>query len=564
VRSMSRPEAVILGIDGADPDLIGELLRAGQLPNLAQLAAAGAWGALRSTMPPVTPCAWNTIYTGVEPAKHGVIGFALVPPGTYSMTYTDSTHRLAPAFWELLNEAGLTTGIFQMPYTYPVEPLTGYMVSGIMGTPALTPEATHPPELCAEILAAHPHHSLSWPTKSSGEPDIDKLLDHMDSEEEVCLHLLRQHTTDVFAYTVGYVDFAQHHYLLTRRAEARNGLVIEDLAALAYARADRLLGKLMEAVGDNTLLFVVSDHGGAIAEYLVDLDRLTDRFGGAFGGAANEATGEVPSQGGLPARLSRWLQSARAARVRALGVQMLPRCLTRSVSVRSRTLQWSRQHAFLWNPSTYAYVTVNLHGREPEGRVAPESYEDVIRQVMEWASGITAPDTGESLYAAVRGEEALEGDSAIPRPDLALMPAQSNIAALNGPARRALRGTVHEGRLVIPVAEALTCAEAPALRAAEHSLKAVLFASGPGITAGARVDDGRLRDFAPTLLHTLGLPVPGYMDGRVLSEILTPGQSPPTFSDRPMTRRGGGEVGTPYTEAESAAVEAKLADLGYV
>jgi len=47
----------------------------------------------------------------------------------------------------------------------------------------------------------------------------------------------------------------------------------------------------------------------------------------------------------------------------------------------------------------------------------------------------------------------------------------------------------------------------------------VLMVMGPGVKKGCRVVGARIIDLAPTILYAMGIPVPSYMDGRVLKEI---------------------------------------------
>ena len=78
-------------------------------------------------------------------------------------------------------------------------------------------------------------------------------------------------------------------------------------------------------------------------------------------------------------------------------------------------------------------------------------------------------------------------------------------------------------------------------------------------------------DIAPTVLHLLGIPVPGDMDGRVLTEVLDPAT---TSSDLPVhaavlaTAAAGADsptsVDSAYTAEEDAVIQQRLADLGYL
>ena len=66
---------LLIGLDGADWEIVDRLASAGRLPNLGRLKREGAWGVLRSEEPLLSPIVWTTIATGRPPADHGIIGF---------------------------------------------------------------------------------------------------------------------------------------------------------------------------------------------------------------------------------------------------------------------------------------------------------------------------------------------------------------------------------------------------------------------------------------------------------------------------------------------------------
>lgn len=82
--SPERPAILFLAFDGLDRSLIYDMLRKGELPNLAELLGGqGEKGQfphayfdeeLLSTMPSSTLAAWSTVITGRTPAEHGVAG----------------------------------------------------------------------------------------------------------------------------------------------------------------------------------------------------------------------------------------------------------------------------------------------------------------------------------------------------------------------------------------------------------------------------------------------------------------------------------------------------------
>src|SRR5579872_7564899 len=67
--------AVILGFDGMDPELTERFIAEGRLPNLAKLRDEGTFRKLRTTYPPISPVAWSTFMTGVNPGKHNIYDF---------------------------------------------------------------------------------------------------------------------------------------------------------------------------------------------------------------------------------------------------------------------------------------------------------------------------------------------------------------------------------------------------------------------------------------------------------------------------------------------------------
>src|SRR5215468_8819411 len=67
--------AVILGFDGMDPELAQRFIAEGKLPNLEKLQQQGSFHKLRTTYPPISPVAWSTFMTGVNPGKHNIYDF---------------------------------------------------------------------------------------------------------------------------------------------------------------------------------------------------------------------------------------------------------------------------------------------------------------------------------------------------------------------------------------------------------------------------------------------------------------------------------------------------------
>jgi Type I phosphodiesterase / nucleotide pyrophosphatase len=66
---------IFLGLDGLDPELTERWMAEGKMPNLTRLQQQGSYRRLRTTCPPLSPVAWSTFATGVNPAKHNIFDF---------------------------------------------------------------------------------------------------------------------------------------------------------------------------------------------------------------------------------------------------------------------------------------------------------------------------------------------------------------------------------------------------------------------------------------------------------------------------------------------------------
>ncbi len=149
---------IVLGIDGFDHQLATDLLSAGRLPNLARLASQGGFRPLATSTPPLSPVAWSTFITGLDPGAHGIFDFIhrepstlesflstsrTVPPGRMltlgSWQFPLSAGRVellrgGVAFWDVLEQHGIETTIVRMPANFPPSGKATRELSG-MGTP---------------------------------------------------------------------------------------------------------------------------------------------------------------------------------------------------------------------------------------------------------------------------------------------------------------------------------------------------------------------------------------------------------------------------------------------
>src|SRR3990172_4455409 len=146
---------VILGFDGMDPELAARYMDQGRLPHLAHLRDTGTFRPLQTTFPPISPVAWSSFLTGVNPGKHKIYDFLARDCASY-LPYLSSAQirpakrslrtgryllplgrpqtkllRKGKPFWHFLGEAGFFSSIIRLPITFPPEKFSGVLLSGM-------------------------------------------------------------------------------------------------------------------------------------------------------------------------------------------------------------------------------------------------------------------------------------------------------------------------------------------------------------------------------------------------------------------------------------------------
>jgi predicted AlkP superfamily phosphohydrolase/phosphomutase len=137
-------KAIFLGFDGLDARLTERLMAEGKLPNFARLKAQGGYRRLRTTFPALSPVAWSTFATGVNPAKHNIFDFLNRDLRTYVPELSSAKvtrhgvemRRKSETFWKILGRNAVSSTILRVPITFPPEDFNGRLLSA-MCTPDL-------------------------------------------------------------------------------------------------------------------------------------------------------------------------------------------------------------------------------------------------------------------------------------------------------------------------------------------------------------------------------------------------------------------------------------------
>ena len=119
----------LIGLDGADWEIIDPMIEKGELPNLAALKKRGAWGNMKSMKPMLSPLLWTSVATGKSPSEHGIIDFLMKDARTGRVVPVTSRWRKTKALWNIFTDVGKTSSFVAWWATWPAEPVLGHMVS---------------------------------------------------------------------------------------------------------------------------------------------------------------------------------------------------------------------------------------------------------------------------------------------------------------------------------------------------------------------------------------------------------------------------------------------------
>ena len=281
---------LLIGLDGADWEIIDPLIAAGRMPHMQRLIASGVRARLRTITPALSPLIWTSIVTGVGPEKHGILDFVAVSPETGTAIPVTSNLRRVKALWNIMTGAGRTSGVIAWWASWPAEAVDGFLVSdrvayqlfgGAAGSSDLG-RLTHPESLWLPVrsMVVNPSDitddevgmfiegasALKGADFAEHRRRLAAILASTRTYMAIGMNLLRAYDPDFKALYLEGTDTIAHDFM-RYRAPAMEGVTPEMLAAFGevvdryYEYADGLLGEILTLADPGTVVLVCSDHG---------------------------------------------------------------------------------------------------------------------------------------------------------------------------------------------------------------------------------------------------------------------------------------------------------------
>ena len=473
-------KVVVIGLDGATWDLLEPWMAAGDLPNLTAFRNESSWGMLKTVMPYLSPPAWTSAVTGVNPGRHGIFDFQRRLPGQTVIVTETAKSRRSPPIWNLLKGSGKVSAIINVPMTDPPDEIDGMMVAGF-------PHLDHdgyawPPELearCKEMgyLLDEMEMKLS---PGREEEILHEYTTTRDKRWELTKQLYQEKEYDLFWVVFTGVDRIQHLYWIfddpkNPKYDATLAQRYADTMRRFWIEQDRILGEFFALIRPGTTVLIISDHG--------------------FGPSRREL------------RVGNWLQTAASGFSSPEASQI-----------------------FSLDLSDAARLYVRTPGRERGADLAPAGARGLRDRLQAGLAGAIDPETGERPVEEIYpSERVFVGKYAEKGPDLTVLPDYGWYIAWGD------MKTNYQLPAFGPMSTTVS---------GWHRMDGVFLLKGPEATVGKAAKSYSLLDVAPTCLYLLGRPLPtdfdgGVMDGALRPELLQ--KNPPVFKgtlneeDRPLT-----------------------------
>lgn len=398
-------KVLAIGIDAAESTLVRQMIEQDELPSLRSLLAKGRWLEVRSPSSIGSGTVWPTFLTGEEPAKHGIYSEWKWLPETMSLRRYEG-HHLTP-FWKDLSEQRVSVGVFDVPFAPPVGITHGFEVCEWWAHDSTATGLQAGPDRIRSLVNEAPAHPLSANRFAATTPDSKSNLKELAgacSEGAGLRGALVQRLIDDVKPRLSIVVFPEIHHAghqLWHTVASNhpfyqelNGASFEPALKDVYRAVDRQIGNLVNSAGPDASVMVFALHGMrpslGFPAFLGPL--LCER------GFSQVAT--LRSQTWTSRALSLFAAAKRhtPTPLKRLYYKVTPSTATYKLARPTMlpAYDWQKTRAFSLPTDQYGWIRINLTGRESQGIVPVNHYDELCAELEQMLSTLTSA-TGEPL-----------------------------------------------------------------------------------------------------------------------------------------------------------------------
>lgn len=485
----AKTRCLIVGIDGLDANLL--LQFSSRLPNFERLMQESPSIKMTSVFPPDSPTAWASIFTGLNPARHGIVSFK--DPLSHSKVgehLGKVSYIVGRTFWDFAGKHGKKCCLVFPHLAYPPWPVNGTLVSRTTEVDIRKFDIkTYPADLPIDYDPAKLKPITSFPTDPGQiiQPTKDVILNEVDFG----VRLLEETNWDISFIYFSSLDNIEHLFWMDF-ASGTKSKPYRDVIPDFYSFYDEhVIGRFLETIDSDTALIVLSDHGHGLRprnvvnvnEFLAEAGLLKTKI------KSNNLYDVHYLQEFLKKKITGLISEKRiVAKIVSKSLSLFPQSLGFYTS--SSPIEWSKTKAHLSDCSAglkaYCYAGIKVRDN-----VESSFYEQLRQSIIGLLMKIKDPVSSENLTEwAIRREELYQGPFISEYPDV-LFKLRDDWGVgweINGPSYG--RSISHK------------------LFSGNHRQESAVFLMAHPDGSRLKVENPTLTDIAPTILHLLGIQDP--------------------------------------------------------
>jgi predicted AlkP superfamily phosphohydrolase/phosphomutase len=507
-------KVLAIALDAAEPYLIEKWINDGTLKNLATLRSKGTYGRLNSSAEWLAGSPWPTFYTGTLPGKHGFYHYLQWKSDKMDYQRPGPEWINAIPFWRQLGDDSKVIAV-DVPLTFPPVPFNGIEISGWASHDRIYPTSSFPKE------------KLDWVIKNFGKPPIDtevgglleigdvlKIKDELilanQKEVKLITSLIKNEEWDLCICCLTSTHRAGHKFwdITNVKGDFSNEQKVQFKSSLkeVYQSCDDAIGEILYSIDNDTTVLIFSLHG--MGTNITLADKMLPKM------ISNILNGENKINKKENKNFVKKIRDTIPLETRAKLRKLLPFQIQDKMTAywRMGTIDWNKTKVFNLLADLQGYIRINLKGREKEGIVEDEEYDQLCSQIINGLNTFKDLETSEQVIESVMRKDEIfyKGKGFNNLPDL-LVKWKDKPAASYG---KIVSSEFGELEWPSPGLN-------PGGRSGNHRPEGFLLATGENIKNNSDFGKKHIVDLAPTILHLLGVPIPENYDGKVLNDILS-------------------------------------------
>jgi len=546
---MSDRKTVIFGVDGCPEEFLKKwMIEENKLPNFKRIYESGTILTMNSTIPYATFPAWISMLTGKSPGSLSLFYWFKRMKDSYEASLNVLEWEKWHPIWDILSENKRRSVIINVPTTVPPRTeFNGILVSGpVMNTDPLN--IAYPESLNKRLLKEGYIVDLNFSLKHNPGKNLKKLLETTQSKIALAKELFSNEKWDLFMFTFFFIDALLHNfwkYFDESHPDYEENSEFQDSVIKYYQLIDEHLGFYLDNLPDNTHLFIVSDHGMGKQKSQIDLN--TWLYENGFLTLRDDKEKQVTLSGFQNSALYRPLRQVYLALQNIGFLKRFRNYIWKTIPEDIRTwenVDWNTTKAYSLGKN---FIFVNLKDREPQGIIRKgKEYDTVIEEIIEKLKEFKDPDNNEPVVMKVwKCPELYKTGKYDESPDLSIEfkdgSYYTSVAKVAAPVHSLFNKVI----------------------TADHKRNTIFGCYGPDIQPGKKTDVISIFDITPTILHTMNIPIPENIDGKVVLDIFKDDSDSGKRNIRYISVKEKDEL-EKASDEEDKIIFDRLKDIGYI